>query len=110
MPAGQTLGVKRYFGYANDGGGSYSLLLDQTLGAAGGLTEDDSFPPPPRRFRPRGVYVEAVIGGAVARKYIVCEPGAALYATDTSTDVTIDTIVFKSTGRRGERLTFGANP
>lgn len=110
MPAGQTLGVKRYYRYDSDSPTSYSLLLDQTLGQAAGLVENDTLSPPPRRFRPRGVYVEASVGGAPARKLITCNRNSDLYATDRSQTIVIDGIQFKSTGRRGERLSFGANP
>lgn len=110
MPNGQTLGPKRYFGYDSDSGTQYSLLLDETLGLAGGLTLDDTKPPAPRRFKPRGVYVEAIVNGTKARKFIICDPTSPLYDADASTNVTIDTIVFASTGRRGEKLSFGSNP
>lgn len=110
MPAGQTTGVRRYFGYVSDSGETYSLLLDETLGIIGGMDLDDSNPPPPRRFRPRGVYVEGQVGSQTARKFITCSPTVLLYRTDQSTTVAIDGVNFSSTGRRGERQTFGANP
>lgn len=110
MPTGQTLGPRRYFLYTADDANTYSLLLDETLGVAGGLTLNDTNPPPPRRFKPRGVYIEATIAGAVARKFLVTSENSALYATDNSTSVTIDGTAFKTTGRRGEQMSFGSNP
>lgn len=109
MPQGQTLGPKRYFRYDNDKGTPYKLLLDQTLGELGGLTEDDQGPTPPLRFKPRVAFVEAVVNGVKVRKEIVCALDSTIY-TSTPVTVTIDGVAFKTTGRRGERLSFGVNP
>jgi hypothetical protein len=107
--AGQTTGPRAWYSYESDGGVLYSLFLDETLAAAGGLTLDDTNPSPPRRFTPRVVFVQATIAGAIARKAIVCAPGNALYNTETSATVTIDGVAFSTTGRRGERLSFPQN-
>lgn len=108
--AGQTLGTRSFYAYTSDSGAVYSLLLDDSLAAAGGLTASASNPSPPRRFQPRCVYVEGTVGGGIVRKKIVCAADSALYDSETSGTVTIDTIVFQSTGRRGERLSFPRNP
>lgn len=110
MPQGQTLGPRRYFGYTSDSGDQYSLLLDETLGVIGGMELNDTSPPPPRRFRPRGVYVEAIVAGTKVRKFIATEADVSLYRTDSSASVPIDGVTFSTTGRRGERMTFGSNP
>lgn len=107
--AGQTLGTRSFYAYTSDSGTVYSLLLDDTLAAIGGLTADDSNPSPPRRFRPRCVFVEGVVSGGIARKRIVCSQTAALYDSETSGSVTIDGVSFSSTGRRGESLSFPRN-
>lgn len=110
MPQGQTTGPRRYFRYTDDDGAQSSVLLDETLGELGGLVLDDNLPPPPRRFRLRGVYVQGTVAGEVVRKFIVCAPDSGLYRSNNSQPVAIDGVTFRTTGRRGERLSFGRNP
>ena len=107
--AGQTLGTRSYYLYTNDASANYSILLDDDLATAAGLTKDDSNPNKPDRFKPRGVYVEATVGGNKVRKFLVCQADSAIYDTDTTSSVTIDTQAFDSTGRRGETLSFPRN-
>lgn len=107
--AGQTLGTRSYYLYTNDAATNYSVLLDDDIAAAGGLTLDDSNPNKPDRFKLRGVYVEATVSGNKVRKFIPCQVDSTLYNTDTTSSVTIDTIAFDSTGRRGETLSFPRN-
>ena len=107
--AGNTLGARAYYKYSSDTDKDYTILTDETLGDAAGLVKDASNPPPPRRFRPRGVYIEATIAGKKVRKFLVVQSDSTLYS-DGSQDVLIDTVVFKTKGRRGERFSFGANP
>lgn len=105
--AGNTLGNRRYFQYVDDNGSVFNILTDEDLGTAGELTPAtvgaDQLP---RRFKPRGVYVEAEIEGEKVRKFLVCSDTSAAYATNASTTVTIDDTQFQTTGRRGERVTF----
>lgn len=114
--AGNTLGQRGYFQYVDDNGSIYNILTDVDLGNAGDLTEATTGADQlPRRFRPRGVYCEATIGGVIVRKFLVCSDTAAAYSTNSSTNVTIDGTVFQTTGRRGERVSFarfnaGPNP
>ncbi len=68
--AGQTLGPRSYYLYTNDAGTNYSVLLDEDIATAGGLTLDDSNPNKPDRFKLRGVYIEATVAGCKARKFI----------------------------------------
>lgn len=112
MPtSGNTLGARRYYRYVDDIGNEYTVLTDETLGAAAGNTLDDTKPGLPRRFEPRGVYVEAEVGGQKVRKFLVCGARTnAIYASNASQNVEIDTITFKTTGRRGESASFGSNP
>ena len=109
MP-GQTLGIRSYFSYLGDDGTTYKVQLDNTLGILGGLAVDDQGVSLPRRFRPRHVWVEAMIGTQKARKRIVCAPNSPLYTSDVPVDIVIDTVTFTSTGRVGEKVSFGMNP
>lgn len=107
--AGQTLGTRSYYLYTNDAGTNYSVLLDDDIATAGGLTKDDSNPNKPDRFKLRGVYIEATVDNNKVRKFIPCQADSTLYDTDTTSNVTIDTTTFASTGRRGETLSFPRN-
>lgn len=107
--AGQTLGPRSYYLYTSDASTSYSLLLDDDLATAAGLTLDDSNPNKPDRFKPRGVYIEATVNGSKVRKFLICQADSTLYDTDTTSNVTIDTTVFATTGRKGESMSFARN-
>jgi hypothetical protein len=109
--AGNTLGPRNYYLYTSDSGATYSILTDADLASAGGLVLDDTNPPAPRRFKPRGVYAEGTVDGVLRRKFIIIGDAAnAAYAADASSDLTIDTATFSTTGRRGEQLSFANNP
>lgn len=112
MPtSGNTLGARRYYNYTDDTGAEFTVLTDETLGTAAGNTLDDTNPGLPRRFQPRGVYVEAEVEGVKVRKFLVCGTTEnTLYSSNASQDVTIDGITFKTTGRKGESASFGSNP
>lgn len=111
MP-GNRLGSKSKYVYTNDFGDEYLLTLDDDLVLTNsGLTvapAGTTAQPAPKRFQPRGVYVQQFIAGqGNARKFLVAgTPAAGLYATNSPQDVTIDGETFTSTGRRGERQTF----
>ncbi len=106
-----TLGDRRYFRYVDDTGRQFKYLTDQDLGEAVGALLDDESPDLPRRFRPRGVYCQATVDGKRVRKYVICPTaGNAVYASNVSQGVTIDGTTFSTTGRRGERVSFGSNP
>lgn len=108
--AGNVLGGRSYYGYTSDSGDNYSILMDDSLAAAVGAVLNTLNPSPPRRFRPRGVYCEALTAGGLKRKFIVIPtPAAAEYATNTTTQVEIDGLNFQTTGRKGERLSFPIN-
>lgn len=107
MP-GNLLGERRYYAYTDDTGETYTYLTDEDLGTAVGATLDDSNPPFPRRFEPRGVYVQDTEGN---RKFLICPTtDNTYYSSNSSQDITIDTATFKTTGRRGEKQSFGSNP
>lgn len=112
MPtSGNTLGVRRYYKYTTDGETEYKYQTDETLGEAMGAELNDTLPNFPKRFKPRGVYVQATVAGQRVRKFLISpESDNTTYAAEASTAVTIDGVNFATTGRRGEQLSFGANP
>jgi hypothetical protein len=107
---GNTLGERRYYKYTSDKDVNYSYLTDQDLGTAVSAELNDTFPPMPRRFKPRGVYAQATINGKLVKKFLVIGATTNTAWADKSTTITIDSQSFKTTGRRGESLTFGSNP
>lgn len=112
MPTtGNTLGVRRYYQYTDEGGNNYKVLTDQTLGDAMNGTLNDTNPDLPKRQYPRRVLAQALIGGVLVKKRLIAFTNDnTAYAADGSTNIVIDTVTFKTTGRVGERKTFGANP
>lgn len=108
---GNTLGVRRYYRYTDDGLTQYKYLTDETLGNAMGGVLNDTLPDLPKRFRPRVVHVQATVAGQKVRKRLVSPTVDNInYAANASTVITIDGINYKTTGRTGERKSFGANP
>lgn len=109
--AGNTIGVRRYYKYTSDLGTDYKYQTDADLGEAVGATLDDTLPNLPRRFKPRGVFVETVIDGRKVRKFLICPTtDNEVYGADASQTVAVDGTNFFSTGRKGEMLSFGTNP
>lgn len=115
--AGNLLGNRSKYVYLGDDNKNYSVLTDESLAVAGtgaataAPEEYDAASPPanyagrfPRGATPRVVFVEDTSGN---RKALVCfDPSADLYKTNQAKEVTIDTVEFTSTGRRGEKMTF----
>lgn len=108
--SGNTLGTRRYYKYASDKDKLYSYLTDKDLGDAVGAELNDSYPPMPRRFKPRGVYALATINNKQVKKFLIIGDTKNDAWSDKSTTLTIDEETFKTTGRRGESLSFGSNP
>lgn len=116
MP-GNRLGNRESYVYASDGGGTYILETDASLaiagfgaGSAAPVVYNPASPgdaqPAPRRFKPRGVYVQSETDGA--RKFIIAfDPTAAAYERSNSATYTVDGEAgWVSTGRVGEKQTF----
>lgn len=112
MPtSGNTLGVRRYYQYTTDGGNTYKYLTDETLGTAMNATLNDTAPNLPKRFKPRGVYIQGTVAGQKVRKFVISPTSDnTTYAAEASTAVTIDGVNFGTTGRKGEQFSFGRNP
>lgn len=106
--AGNTLGPRGRYQYESDTGEIYNISTDVDLATAAGLTASaaGTGSAKPTRLKPRVVHLQATIAGRLVRKQLIVNPDNALYDTDTSGTVTIDTTVFTSTGRRGESLSF----
>ena len=115
--AGNRLGERERYLYESDGGSTYILETDSSLaiagfgaGSAAPVAYDPETPgdaiPAPRRFKPRGVYVQSSTDGA--RKFIIAfDSTATAYARNNSASYTIDTEAgWLSTGRVGEKQTF----
>lgn len=114
MAEGQFSGPRSKYVYTDDTGKDYILRLDNTLAALSTtLTAFDPANPgtatkKPDGFKPRGVYWLATATGYEGRKkFIVCGDGTdTLYNTTIGATLTIDGIAGRTTGRRGEQLTF----
>lgn len=117
MPEGQYSGTRATYIYVSDSNASYLLTLDTTLGdiAGTGLTRattgnSTGSTPAPKRFQPRCVYWQGDLGGKTKRKRIVCNRDGTLFATAAPATVNIDGVSGSTTGRRGEKFTFGSLP
>lgn len=106
--AGNTLGPRKRVAYTSDSGAIYNLDTDANLADASGLpaATPGTGSRKPSRFKPRCVFVDGSVGGVTVRKELVVNADSPLYDTDSSSTVTIDTVTFTTTGRRGETLSF----
>ena len=121
MPlSGNRLGPRqRYIYETDDLAIGYIITTDQDLAVAGTGTGaaapevyDPATPPAgltvcpaPRRFTPRQVFIQDPASGA--RKSLICFSATAdLYSASQPQSVTIDTLSFTTTGRKGEKLSF----
>lgn len=105
--AGNRLGNRSKYLYTDDTGAQYTIVTDDDLATAAGLAGAIAGSPQlPRRFKPRGVYVQSDVA-PVVRKFIICgSPTAALYKSNGSQALIIDTEAFTTTGRKGEQASF----
>ena len=108
---GQFLGNRVTYNYQMEDGTEIQLVLDETLGSLPGAdlvpaTTGDGSVPKPLRFKPRGVYWQGELGGKTKRKFVPCNPTSTLYLSNVSQELTIDGVAGKTTGRRGETLSF----
>lgn len=115
--AGNLLGPRAKYNYTADDGSIYSITTDESLAVAGlgagagAPTEFDPASPPsgyagrfPRGAKPRKVFVQDADGNR--KELTAFTPTANLYNTILAQEVTIETVTFTSTGRRGETYTF----
>lgn len=106
--AGNRLGSRAKYGYTDDLGNNYSITTDIDLATAAGLAAPAAGAPGlPKRFKPRGVYVQSTGAPPIARKFLVVgDPTAALYDSNGRQAVSIDGEAFTTTGRKGEQASF----
>lgn len=115
--AGNLLGPRGRYVYEADDGSTYAVTTDASLAVAGlGVAnaapdEFDPANPPtgyagrfPRGARPRVVFAQDADGNR--KQLIAFSPVANLYQTNLPQNVTVETVAFTTTGRRGERYTF----
>lgn len=110
MAEGNTLGPRRYFRYVTDKNVNYKYQTDLNLGTAAGATLNDTDPNLPRRFEPRYLNLQAEINGEQVRKKLIVPNVTSAAWTDTPVEVEIDGEIYTTTGRVGERVSFGVNP
>lgn len=111
MPEGQFSGSRSKYEYVSDGGTTYKLTLDDTLGSITDLGLTAAGPtstgiPKPTGFKPRVVFWQGTLSGVLKRKELVCSATSTLYATESSSALTVDGVAGEIVGRRGEKLTF----
>ena len=108
--AGNILGARSYYGYIADSSTIYSIQMDDTLAVGVGATLDDSSPNLPRRFEPRVVFCEAIVGGRTKRKQlVVTDPESVIWTSETTQNIDLDGVTFATTGKRGEKVSFSRN-
>lgn len=108
--AGNTLGARAYYLYEDDAGNQYKYQTDVDLGEAVGAVLNDTAPDLPRRFEPRGVFVQGIVNDKTVRKFlIVPDVTEGIYASNASQTVIVDSTSFSTTGRKGEKVSFGTN-
>jgi hypothetical protein len=106
--AGNTLGARGRYAYTSDTGEVYNITTDVDLATAAGLpaATAGTGSAKPTSLDLRKVFCQATIAGRIVRKALTVNADSALYDTDASATVTIDTVVFTTTGRKGESLSF----
>ena len=108
--AGNILGRRSFYQYEADDGTLYSIQLDDTLAQATGMVLSAINAAPPRRFEPRGIFVETLVEGRAKRKFLVVGTTSQVnYAANVSTTLDVGGIQFATTGRKGEQITFPRN-
>lgn len=102
-----TLGARGRYVYTTDTGVDYTVETDTDLATAAGLAAVGATEPPlkPSNIKPRVVFVQATVAGAIRRKELIVNADSTLF-TDSRQTVTIDGTAGQTTGRRGERVSF----
>lgn len=114
MAEGQFTGSRSKYVYTMDGGQDVILTLDDTLAAlsttltAFNPASPGTAVPAPRRFKPRVVFWEGTAAGFEGKRkaIVVGDTSDTIYATQTGAALTVDGVAGRTTGRRGEKLTF----
>lgn len=108
MPeTGNKLGSRSWWLYTDDTGETYSTQLDDTNAEVMGFEKNDENPNLPRRFTMRGVYAENAAGD---RKFLPAPTADSdVYSSNISITLDIDGEEWKTTGRKGEKLSYARN-
>lgn len=118
MPEGQFSGARKSYIYVADDDENYLITLDATLGdlAGTGLVVANQgnaagLGNVPKRFKPRGVHWQGVLGSRIVRKFLVTNTGdTATLFTGGAVALTIDGVAGSITGRRGEVQSYSVLP
>jgi hypothetical protein len=106
-----TLGPRSWYAYEGDDGVDYRVFTDDDLATAMNMTRNDSNRQLPRRYEARGVWAEATVSGRKVRKFLIAPTNDnTAYASESTSTVTVAGTAFRTTGRRGEQVSYGVNP
>ncbi len=108
--SGNTLGPRATFVYQTDSQEDIVYQADRSVGLAVGNVLATTAQRPSsintRYLQGRYVLVEAQNDPSVRKKIFIGDPLNTLFAADSSQNVTINGVVFVTTGRVGERVSF----
>lgn len=100
MP-GNILGERSWYQYTSDAGDNYSYFTDDDLAASVGATLSDANGTIPRGIEPRGVNCQDANGN---RKFVIIPSTAnPIWTAAGASTLTIDTVDFTVTSKRGEK-------
>lgn len=107
---GNRLGSRAAFDYETDDGESVLMVQDESVGEAVGnvkaTTPQRATSVNSKYLRGRYILVQSKTDPDVKKKIVIGDPTNTLYASDSSSEVTINGVVFVTTGRVGEAVTF----
>lgn len=107
---GNRLGKRAAFDYETDDGESVLMVQDESVGLAIGnikATEAQRATSVNSKYlRGRYVLLQLKSDPNVKKKVVVGDSTNAIFAADSTTDVTINGVVWATTGRVGEAVTF----
>ena len=87
------------------------VATDDDLATAMNMTRNDSNRQLPRRYEPRGVWAEATVSGRKVRKFLIAPTNDnTAYASESTSNLTVDGTQYRTTGRRGEKVSYGVTP
>ncbi len=107
---GNRLGPRATFTYTTDSLEEVSYVQDRSVGLAVGnvLATNPGRPTSVRSryLKARYVLVEQVSDPTIRKRIVIGEADNTLFAADSSQTVTINSVVFQTTGRVGEAVSF----
>lgn len=104
---GNRLGPRKTFTYTNSAGVTFNIRLDESVGTAVGNTASTNGALPilcPSRFlEPRYILLQLDSDPAVRKTAIIGDVANSLFASTAASEVTINGVLWKVTGRVGEK-------